>query len=265
MKTSLNQQFLILVLVTVTLILLTSQSWAAVSTINPSADTFVTTGASGNLSGNNYGGAGAVSIAAPGLAQGEFQSLLQFNLASTKSSFDSQFGAGQWHLLSISLQLTATSPNNAIFNSSAAGQFSLSWQQNDGWTEGTGTPQAPTTSGLTFSTISNFVSGADELLGTFSFAGGTSGTISYSLNLTPSFSADVLAGNAVSLRGFAADSSVSYLADSRSFGTAAFRPVLNISAIPEPNPALLGLLGLFLLRVFHPRRTRIYDGTPARN
>src|SRR5258708_6950854 len=78
--------------------------WAATFTLNPSADAFVTTGPSGNLSGNNYGGAGALSVAAPGLAQGEFQSLLQFSLAGAKSSFDSQFGAGQWSLQSLTLQ-----------------------------------------------------------------------------------------------------------------------------------------------------------------
>src|SRR5882724_3078740 len=93
--------------------------------VNPSADAFVTTGPTGNLNGNNYGGAGALSVAAPGLSQGEFQSVLQFNLSGAKSSFDGQFGVGQWSIQSVTLQLTATSPNNAIFNASAAGQFGI--------------------------------------------------------------------------------------------------------------------------------------------
>src|SRR5689334_8158093 len=96
---------------------------AATFTLNPSADAFVTTGPTANLSGNNYGGAGALSVAAPGLANGEFQSVLRFDLSGAKSSFDTQFGAGQWSIQSISLALTATAPNNAIFNASAAGQF----------------------------------------------------------------------------------------------------------------------------------------------
>src|SRR5215831_19401829 len=100
---------------------------AASSSLNPSADAFVANGPTGNLSINNYGGAGALSIAAPNLSQGEFQSVLQFNLAGVKSTFDAQFGVGQWSLQSVSLQLTATAPNNAIFNGSAAGQFSVSW------------------------------------------------------------------------------------------------------------------------------------------
>jgi hypothetical protein len=221
--------------------------WAASSGVNPSADAFVTTGPTGNLSNNNYGGAGALSIAAPNLPQGEFQSVLQFNLSSIKSTFDSQFGVGQWSIQSVTLQLTAGAPNNAIFNPSAAGQFSISWMQNDGWTEGTGTPQAPTTTGITFSTLSAFLSPADETLGTFSFNGGTSGNSIYTLGLTPSFSSDVLAGNNVSIRMFAADTAVSALFDSRSFGTASSRPLLTITAVPEPTSLALGVMGLYLL------------------
>jgi hypothetical protein len=220
---------------------------AASSSLNPSADAFVANGPNGNLSINNYGGAGALSIAAPNLSQGEFQSILQFNLATVKSTFDAQFGVGQWSIQSISLQLTATTPNNAIFNPSAAGQFSVSWMQNDSWTEGTGSPQAPTQTGITFATLNNFLSPSDEALGTFSFNGATSGNATYNLALTPSFSADILAGNAVSFRMFAADSTVSYLADSRSFSTASARPLLTITAVPEPSTTLLALFGLSLL------------------
>src|SRR5258708_5422061 len=140
---------------------------ASTFSLNPSADAFVTTGPSGNLSINNYGGAGALTIAALNLSQGEFQSVLQFGLSGAKSAFDSQFGAGQWSIQSVTLQLTAAPPNNPIFNASAAGQFKISWMQNDGWTEGAGTPQTPSATGITFSTLSNFVSGADENLGSF--------------------------------------------------------------------------------------------------
>ena len=226
---------------------ISNPSWAAFSSLNPSADAFVTTGPTGNLSNNNYGGAGALSIAAPNLSQGEFQAVLQFNLSSVKTAFDSQFGVGQWSIQSVSLQLTATAPNNAIFNPSAAGQFSISWMQNDGWTEGTGPPQAPTTTGLTFSTLNTFLSPADETLGTFSFNGGTSGNSTYTLGLTPSFSADILAGNTVSFRMFAADTAVSALFDSRSFGTASARPLLTSTAVPEPASAALGIMAVCIL------------------
>jgi len=220
---------------------------AATFTLNPSADAFVTTGSAANFSGNNYGGAGALSVTAPGLASGEFQSVLRFDLSGAKTSFNSQFGAGQWSIQSITLSLTATAPNNAIFNSSATGQFGISWMQNDSWTEGAGTPAAPTTTGITFSTLPSFTGAGDEALGTFSFVGGTSGTAAYNLSLTSGFDADATAGNLVSFRLFAADSAVSYLFDSRSFGTTGFRPLLTIVAVPEPGALSLLATGVAML------------------
>lgn len=77
-------------------LLLGLPGYAATATLNPIADAFVTTGPTGNLSGNNYGGAGALSVAAPGLAKGEFQSVLQFDLSSATASFNAQFGAGKY-------------------------------------------------------------------------------------------------------------------------------------------------------------------------
>jgi hypothetical protein len=116
--------------------------------------------------------------------------------------------------------------------------------QNDSWTEGAGTPAAPTTTGITFSTLPSFTSAGDEALGTFSFAGGTSGTAAYTLSLTSGFDADATAGNLVSFRLFAADSAVSYLSDSRTFGTTGFRPLLTVVAVPEPASLALGLAAL---------------------
>ncbi len=231
-------------------------SFGATSNLNPTMDAFVTTGSSGNLANNNYGGAGAISVAGPGLSQGEFQSVLQFDTSAAKASFDSLFGAGLWTVQSMTLQLTATAPNNSIFNASAGGGFNVFWMQNDGWAEGTGTPAAPTTTGITFSTLSNFVSGADQSLGTFAFNGATNGSFSYSLKLTPSVSQDILSGSMLSLRLFAADSSVSYISDSRNFGNASARPLLTITAVPEPG--LCSLLGfpaaMGLWQVWRKRR-----------
>src|SRR3977135_2320578 len=76
---------------------------AATFGLNPGADAFVTTGPSGNLKNNNYGGPGAESVAAPNLSQGVFHSALQFGLSGAKSSFDSQYGAGQWSIQSVTL------------------------------------------------------------------------------------------------------------------------------------------------------------------
>jgi hypothetical protein len=215
--------------------------------LNPSADAFVTAGPSGNLSANNYGAAGALSVAAPGLPKGEFQSILQFDLSSARASFDAQFGAGQWIPESSSISLTATSLNNAIFNSSAAGQFSISHMQTDSWTEGSGTPSVLAASGITFSSLPSLTSPGDETLGTFSFNGATSGSATYSLSLTPAFSAAASAGSLVSHRLFAVDNAVSYLFDSRNFGTASARPVLSIVAVPEPSALFLLGSGVLVL------------------
>ena len=89
-------------------------SWSASFSLNPGADAFVTTGALGDLSNNNYGAAGALSLAASGLPSGEFQSVLRFGLSGAKSAFDAQFGAGQWSVQSVKLQLTTASPKNVL-------------------------------------------------------------------------------------------------------------------------------------------------------
>ena len=215
---------------------------------NSYADAFVTTGATGTLVNSNYGAGGSLSVAAPGLPKGEFQSVLRFDLASMHSSLDSLYGSGQWTIQSATLRLTTTSPNNAIFNASGGGQFGISWMQNKSWIEGAGTPSVPGTTGLTYSSLtSSFISGADEGLGTFSFGGGTSGANTYTLTPSPSLTADILAGNSVSLRLFAADTSISYLFNSREFGTAANRPLLTIDAVPEPSMIAFGGLGLISL------------------
>jgi hypothetical protein len=220
----------------------------ATFTANPSADAFVTTGPSGNLSGNNYGGAGAFALSAPGLPQGELQSVLRFDLSGALSSFNGTFGAGQWSIESVTLQLNAAPANNSIFNTSAAGQFGISWMQNDSWLEGAGTPGAPGASGITFSSLqTTFIGPGDQSLGTFNFSGATGGAFTYSLGLTPGLTGDVLTGDNLSLRLFGADSMVSGVFNSRSFGTLANWPLLTIVAVPEPGTLALGALGLTLL------------------
>jgi hypothetical protein len=231
---------------------------AAAFSTNSLIDAFVTTGPNGNLSGNNYGSAGALGISAPGLPKGEFQSVLQFDSAGALATFNSQFGIGQWSVQSVSLQLTATPTNNGIFNATAAGLFQVFWMQNNSWTEGTGTPTSPGGTGITFTSLQNtFIGAGDQSLGTFSFDGSSSGAASYTLNLTPGFSAQILAGNDISLRLAAADSSASYLFNSRNFGTAANRPLITITAIPEPGSfaiSMFGLAALFCCRIAIRRR-----------
>jgi hypothetical protein len=223
-------------------------SRAASFSANPAMDAFVTTGPSGNLVSSNYGGAGSLAIAtqsASGNAQGTFASVLQFNTAGAFSAFNSQYGVGQWSIQSVTLQLNSAPANNAIFNPVSAGQFGISFMQNNSWTEGNGTPAAEsTTGGITYKSVPSFLSSGDEKLGVFSFNGATSGLSVYTLNLAPFFAADLLSGGLVSFDMYAVDNSINYLFNSRNFGTAADRPLLTINAVPEPASALLCLGGL---------------------
>lgn len=205
-------------------------------TLNPVADAFV----SAANSTSNYGLAGALSASGASLANGAFDSVLKFNLASAQGATIS----------SITLQLTASPPNNPIFNASAAGSFSIRWMANDSWAEGTGTPMSDPNpqDGITFGSLPPFLGASDEALGTFSFNGATSGTNIWSLALTPSFLADVTVGNLVSLLIVPADSTMSYTFNSVNNLNSARWPVLTVTTVPEPTAGgLLATPGCMLL------------------
>jgi hypothetical protein len=221
-------------------------SGATVLSTNSIADAFVTPGSDGSLSTSNFGAAGALALAAPGLPQGEFQTVLKFNLSGITSSLNAIYGTGLWTVQSVSLQLTASPHNNAIFNNIAAGQFNISLMQNNSWVEGTGSGGIPTSDGISFSTLqSTYINNAtDQALGTFNFAGGSSGTATYSLNLSSSLISDLMDGNDLSLRLFAADDAVSYLFSSRSGGSTSTRPTLVIDVVPEPSALAICALAL---------------------
>jgi hypothetical protein len=229
--------------------LLGTSASADTLTLNPLQDAFVTS----DNSTNNYGSAGALSVSASGLPKGEFNALLKFDLAGLKTSFDTTFGAGLWAIDSISLRLTSTAPNNPIFNGfqagpgpsnvNTAGLFAVQWLSDDSWIEGNGTPAANNNvpGAVTFSTLTNYLGGADEALGTFSFNGATSGNSTYNLGLATAFKADTTAGNLVSLLLLPGDSSVAMLFNSQNNGAVGNRPLLSVtaSAVPEPGAGAL--------------------------
>jgi PEP-CTERM motif-containing protein len=211
------------------------------------SDSFVATGADGSLRNNNYGGGGALAIAAAGLPNGEFQSVIKFDLAGARNFFDAQYGLGAWTIQSVSLQLSSSPHNNIIYNDVAPGAFGISLMSNSSWIEGTGNASSPATNGITFNSLQNsFISPSDQSLGIFNFPGGTSGANIYSLGLTSGLASDILGGADASLRLFAADSSVSYLFSSRAM-SAALQPQLIITAVPEPGSLAVFTLGASLL------------------
>ena len=186
---------------------------------------------------------GSLAIAASGLPQGEFQTVVKFDLSAAKSSFDAQFGVDAWNIQSLTLELTSSPHGNPIFNTIAAGKFNVSLMQNNSWVEGTGTGGIPTTDGISFSTLQStlYIGPSDQSLvpsDGFNFPGGSSGVNSYSLTLSPGLISDLLAGDDASLRLFAADSKVSYLFSSLNSGPTTV-PELIITAIPEPGSIAL--------------------------
>lgn len=228
----------------------------------PIADAFVATGATGSLSSSNFGAAGSLAIAASGLPQGQFQTVIKYDLSGELAALNTQFGAGQWAVQSVTLTLTASPHGNPIFNAVAAGSFSVSLMQNNSWTEGTGTGGTPTSNGISFNSLENkYISPSDPALGTFSFAGNTSGQNTYSLDLSSGLVGDVMGGDDLSLRLFAADNNISYLFSSRDTGVASTEPTLTVDVItvPEPRSVMLcaaSVLMLWLVQAFRRWKRR---------
>jgi hypothetical protein len=211
---------------------LASASRADVVTMIPVADSFVDSA----QPDFNYGGAGAMQIAPTGSPNGEFQAVIRFDTSTAVAMLDASLGQGNWRIQSITLQLAAAPPNNPIFNPATAGQFAVSWMQNDSWIEGNGMPNTPDTNGITFNTLSNFIGPDDEPLGTFACDGATTEVSAYTLSLASGFAAAVAAGGPVSLRLSVPQAGV-YTFHSRSFGTVTARPVLTITAIARCGSA----------------------------
>lgn len=195
-------------------------------TAGPAADAF---GAAANPD-SNYGTAGALSVAARGLAKGEFQTVMRFEMQPARESLDAALGAGQWVVAAVGLQLTAAYPNNPLFNASAAGRVNVAWMQDDSWAEGTGNPSSPGTAGVTYAALPGILAAGLQGMGALAFGGATSGASVYALGLCDGLRADMAAGEAVSLWLSPGDGGVSFLFNSRNFGTAANRPVLMVTA-----------------------------------
>ena len=133
-------------------------------------------------------------------------------------------------------------PPNNVFNR-GIGAFEIRWITNDTWTEGTGAPMAPTTTGITYNIESTFLTvGTDASLGIFTNAG-TDGNISFPLALPAVLVNDLKAGGEVGIYLKAVDSGTGFTFNSRTFMTNSARPFLEISAAPRPGITSVSLIG----------------------
>ena len=211
-------------------------SHGAYFTNSPDADTFVRA----NAPTLNYGAAGALSVSGvsatngSGVANGAFDSFIRFNAAAMVTNFNAVFGTNNWSVTSAKIVVTESgAPSQAVFNR-GKGAFEIRWLANDIWTEGTGTPSAPTTDGLAYNNEPTLLSSsADTSLGVFPNAG-SNATLSFALGLPPAFTSDLLAGGEVGFFLTAKDPKTGFTFNSQNFGTASARPFLIISALPRP-------------------------------
>ena len=232
----------------IVVLLAITQAKAAVVALNPDLDTVVATGPSNNFINNNYGGAGATSVAGASTSKGEQRTVTRFDVSTAASAFNTEFGAGNWAVDSVVLRLTAQVPGgaNPLFNNpNVAGQFIIDWVSVDSWVEGTGNPNTPTASGLTWATLNL---GTAQSQGTQGYNGST-GAVDYLLTPSAGLLADIMSGGYASFMLRASDPTMSAIFNSRSNGTTANWPVLTItaSAVPEPGRMALLMLGMTAL------------------
>ena len=228
-----------------TFIVIASTSRAAFFINSVSVDSFVRS----NAPTLNYGAAGALSVSGPnavngsGVTNGAFDSFIRFNTAAMVTNFNSLFGTSNWVVSGAKLRVTEIgAPAQTIFNR-GIGAFEIRWIINDSWTEGSGNPNTPTTTGITYNNSATLLtSGTDASLGTFTNAGADV-TLSFALSLPTAFVNDLRAGGEVGFFLTAIDPRIGFTVDSRSFGITNARPFLEISAAPRPGITGISLIG----------------------
>jgi hypothetical protein len=229
-------------------------------TSTTSQDAFLATGSSNNpvgsdLAGLNFGAAGTLAISPPSAAKGEFQSVIEFNLAAAVTLFNGSYGSNGWTITGISLELTSNygtsgvQPNNGIFNVISGGSFVIEWLSDDSWIEGTGTPNLPDTDGVsvTYDSLPDLLSGPHEILCTNSYSPpGNNVPVTYALPLDTNLVSNVASGGNISLLFYAADNQIGYLFNSHEYGRGN-EPLIHVTA----SPILRFTSAYFTNRVFH--------------
>jgi hypothetical protein len=209
-------------------------------TVTPDADTFLRS----SVPGGNYGMAGAVTVSGSaatngsGQQNGLYDSLLRFPVSNVVALANGTFGTNNWLLTRASLRFVELGmPPNMLFNR-GVGAFEIRLMATNNWVEGTGTPTAPSSNGVTWNDLATLLSAsADISLGLYT-NGGVDGPISFNLPVVGALVSAVQAGGPLSLYMTAASTTVGFTADSRNFGTASAWPSLTFTIAPAPAPVL---------------------------
>jgi hypothetical protein len=214
-------------------------------TVASFADAFLATGSptnpeGTNLTGLNFGGAGALFIAPPTSTNGEFQTVMQFDLSGATNLFNAAYGTNGWVVSGLSLQLTGNNgkageiPLNTIFPTISGGQFIIEWLSNNSWLEGTGTPITPATNGVTYDSLPTLLSGAHDILCTNTYSPpGDNVAVTYALPLDTNIVNEVMQSGDVSFLLYAADDQISYLFNSYNYGRGN-QPLIHVTANATP-------------------------------
>lgn len=219
---------------------------------------FLATGSPENPDGTdltnwNFGGAGTLAVSPASADKGQFQSLLMFNFAGAVPFFDSAYGSNAWRVSGISLRLTSNygtagvQPNNGIFNVINGGSFVIEWLADNGWTNGTGTPNLPTMDGVTFGSLPGLLAEPCEILCTNTYSPpGNNVPVTYRLPLDANLLSEINSGTNATLLFYAADNQIGYLFNSLKFGHGN-QPMIFVTA----SPLLEILSGTLTNGVFH--------------
>ena len=207
------------------------------------ADAFLCTGSTNydggaDLTGLNFGAAGTLVVAPASSANGEFQSVIKFNLADGVAQFNSAYGSNNWTITGVTLDLTSNygvggvQPNNPIFPVISGGQFVIEWLSDDDWLEGTGTPNLPTTDGVCHNSLPALLVPPREILCTNTYSPpGNNVHVFWPLPLTTNLVSDICGGGDVTFRVYAADNQVGYLFNSYKYGRGN-EPLIHVVATP---------------------------------
>ncbi len=235
----------------------------SIYTINDTtADAFLAAGPPGgtSLSSLNFGSAGTLAISPAGSAKGEQDSIIEFNTAAAVSQFNTTYGAGNWQLTGVTLSLASNfgtqgaAPPNGLFGAINGGSFGIDWLADNTWVEGSGGGMGgtgfPNNSSVSFNSISTLFAGGSASLGTFLYTPpGNNVYENYALPLNGSLASGVAAGGGVSLYLFAADNQISYLFNSKEFGSNHPELTITATAVPEPGTLTLATSALACLLI----------------